>query len=287
MLPSLKQLGTQARGAVGRRTAAAPRMGADRTVAEVAGSRGVAADFGFVSRQACAPGSRVIRDRDGFARWHGSRDLRGNSRFGRLRQGVRGYPSGRGPRRCRRACALLCSARTTGSCRRLSSWRKTSARARFPFSRSTSPTRTHLAAWTITPTISHCARRIWRYSSSFWTRWSGSHAEEFRSGFIAESPQKLRRILQYFAAVHGTRSLSFGSLQRAGVFRGDRRHRPRATLFLHLRAAGRAGVRRGRAIRQRSRELLEQRRDDGAARGDSQRRPRRMQDLRLFDVAGS
>jgi len=30
-----------------------------------------------------------------------------------------------------------------------------------------------------------------------------SHAEEFRSGFIAESPQKLRRILQYFAAVQG------------------------------------------------------------------------------------
>ncbi len=30
-----------------------------------------------------------------------------------------------------------------------------------------------------------------------------SHADEFRSGFIAESPQKLRRILQYFAAVQG------------------------------------------------------------------------------------
>ena len=29
------------------------------------------------------------------------------------------------------------------------------------------------------------------------------HAEDFRSGFIAESPQKLRRILQYFAAVQG------------------------------------------------------------------------------------
>jgi MoaA/NifB/PqqE/SkfB family radical SAM enzyme len=28
-----------------------------------------------------------------------------------------------------------------------------------------------------------------------------THREEFRSGFIAESPQKLRRILQYFAAV--------------------------------------------------------------------------------------
>jgi hypothetical protein len=27
------------------------------------------------------------------------------------------------------------------------------------------------------------------------------HGEDFRSGFIAESPQKLRRILQYFAAV--------------------------------------------------------------------------------------
>jgi Fe-coproporphyrin III synthase len=30
-----------------------------------------------------------------------------------------------------------------------------------------------------------------------------THAEEFRSGFIAESPLKLRRILQYFAAVQG------------------------------------------------------------------------------------
>lgn len=29
------------------------------------------------------------------------------------------------------------------------------------------------------------------------------HAEDFRSAFIAESPQKLRRILQYFAALHG------------------------------------------------------------------------------------
>jgi len=29
------------------------------------------------------------------------------------------------------------------------------------------------------------------------------HAQHFRSGFIAESPEKLRRILQYFAAIHG------------------------------------------------------------------------------------
>jgi MoaA/NifB/PqqE/SkfB family radical SAM enzyme len=29
------------------------------------------------------------------------------------------------------------------------------------------------------------------------------HAEEFRSGFIAESPKKLRRIWEYFAAIHG------------------------------------------------------------------------------------
>lgn len=29
------------------------------------------------------------------------------------------------------------------------------------------------------------------------------HADDFRSGFIAESPQKLRRILRYFAAVQG------------------------------------------------------------------------------------
>jgi MoaA/NifB/PqqE/SkfB family radical SAM enzyme len=32
------------------------------------------------------------------------------------------------------------------------------------------------------------------------------HQEDFRSGFIAESPQKLRRILQYFAAVRGAAS---------------------------------------------------------------------------------
>jgi MoaA/NifB/PqqE/SkfB family radical SAM enzyme len=29
------------------------------------------------------------------------------------------------------------------------------------------------------------------------------HAEDFHTGFIAESPQKLRRIWQYFAAIHG------------------------------------------------------------------------------------
>jgi Fe-coproporphyrin III synthase len=31
----------------------------------------------------------------------------------------------------------------------------------------------------------------------------GSHAQDFRSGFIAESPQKLRRLLQYFTALQG------------------------------------------------------------------------------------
>jgi radical SAM protein with 4Fe4S-binding SPASM domain len=29
------------------------------------------------------------------------------------------------------------------------------------------------------------------------------HAQEFQSGFIAESPKKLRRIWEYFAAIHG------------------------------------------------------------------------------------
>ena len=33
-----------------------------------------------------------------------------------------------------------------------------------------------------------------------------THAAEFRAGFIAESPAKLRRILQYFAAIHGQAS---------------------------------------------------------------------------------
>ena len=35
---------------------------------------------------------------------------------------------------------------------------------------------------------------------------------DFRSGFIAESPQKLRRLLQYFTALHGLGRLSGGSL---------------------------------------------------------------------------
>jgi MoaA/NifB/PqqE/SkfB family radical SAM enzyme len=35
------------------------------------------------------------------------------------------------------------------------------------------------------------------------TRMETSHASEFRSGFIAENPGKLRRIHQYFAAIRG------------------------------------------------------------------------------------
>ena len=31
-----------------------------------------------------------------------------------------------------------------------------------------------------------------------------SHAEDFRAGFIAESPEKLRRLLQYFTAIQGS-----------------------------------------------------------------------------------
>ena len=35
------------------------------------------------------------------------------------------------------------------------------------------------------------------------TSLEATHAEEFKSGFIAENPAKLRRILQYFRAIHG------------------------------------------------------------------------------------
>ncbi len=63
------------------------------------------------------------------------------------------------------------------------------------------------------------------------------HAEDFRSGFIAESPQKLRRIWQYFRRYPWAGALPFGALQRAGIFCRDRCHRPRAALFLHPRAA--------------------------------------------------
>ena len=35
------------------------------------------------------------------------------------------------------------------------------------------------------------------------TAMESAYTDDFRSGFIAESPRKLRRILQYFAAVHG------------------------------------------------------------------------------------
>ena len=77
------------------------------------------------------------------------------------------------------------------------------ARARFPFWRWTSP-------------IPHAFGRTDDFVSDLALRAGGfagfrgasecdgaRHPEDFRSGFIAESPQKLRRILQYFAAVHG------------------------------------------------------------------------------------
>ena len=49
------------------------------------------------------------------------------------------------------------------------------------------------------------------------------HAEDFNTGFIAESPQKLRRLLQYFAAVRRRGALSARSLQCAAVLSSDRR----------------------------------------------------------------
>ena len=59
------------------------------------------------------------------------------------------------------------------------------------------------------------------------------HASDFATGFIAESPRKLRHIHRYFAALGGQGAVPPGALQRAGVLRRDRRRRPRQSLFLH------------------------------------------------------
>jgi hypothetical protein len=61
------------------------------------------------------------------------------------------------------------------------------------------------------------------------------YADEFRSGFIAENPRKLRRIQQYFVAVCGKRTVSAGALQRERILSRHRRKRPGESVFFHHR----------------------------------------------------
>ena len=110
------------------------------------------------------------------------------------------------PRRTRvfpRASASPCSAGISGNCPRSSIWRGNWAPSGFHFWRSTSPIRTPSAAPTTLFRILRCGRRTCRVFDAVLTAMQRDYLEDFRSGFIAESPQKLRRIRQYFAAIQG------------------------------------------------------------------------------------
>ncbi len=106
------------------------------------------------------------------------------------------------------------------------------------------------------------------------------HAEDFRSGFIAESPQKLRRILQYFAALRGR-----GATPRSAAMR---RSFPRSSAQpVEFNPASSSQGRRIRSCRRRS--DLSGAPERRAAWPRCERHPRRhargMQDLRVFHVA--
>ena len=110
------------------------------------------------------------------------------------------------PRESRPAFESRCSARTSGNYQALCRSRRISALARFPFSPS---------MWRIHMPLG--ARRASRSDLALLPEelpvlddllgaMERKCAAEFSSGFIAESPAKLRRILQYFSALHGEAS---------------------------------------------------------------------------------
>ena len=113
------------------------------------------------------------------------------------------------------------------------------------------------------------------------------HWEDFRSGFIAESPQKLRRILQYFAAIRGAGAyppVRCNAPEFSAVIGATGRVQP---CFLHSRTRrGSPGLRRP-AGGSGSWAGLESCGHGGSARRHSRRRTPGVQDVRLFDVAGS
>ncbi len=150
--------------------------------------QGMAADVGSGARQARAPRGRAVRRHHRVAGRNRSRDLCGDSRPGRLRQGVRGHSRRRGAWSRRPASESPCSARTSGNCRHSSIWPRTWALAQVSF----------LAVDVANP---HAFGRTDDFVSDLALRpedlpalerildsMERDHAEDFRSGFIAESP---------------------------------------------------------------------------------------------------
>ena len=104
------------------------------------------------------------------------------------------------------------------------------------------------------------------------------HAADFRSGFIEESPRKLRRLLDYYTAVCGLGRLSARALQRAGVLCRRWRRRSREPMLFYPRA--------GLLCRTwRSARRTEQRSDGGSPGGHSDWPATRVQNLRVFALA--
>ena len=78
----------------------------------------------------------------------------------------------------------------------------------------------------------------------------------FSLRFHRGKPAEAQADLAVFRRPLRPRGVSRGALQRTGVFGGDRRHRARAAVLLHSRAARRADLRQRRGGRRRSQEHL-------------------------------
>ena len=290
LLPSFEQLRDPGGTPVGRRTAAQSRMGADRRAAPRQRPQSVAADLGSGPRQARAPAwpscstpspsrwmERMRRPMRPFGVW--MRSTRCARAFG-LRLITAARP----------ACASLCSAPTSGSCRNSSIWREELGARQVSFlavdvanPHAFGRTDDFVSDLALRPEdlppfetiLNSMQKRLQRGLSL------GFHRRE--SAKIAAHPSILR-------CRPGTRRLPAGALQRAGIFRRDRCNRQRAALLFHIGAARCPGLRRRRRSRHGPDGIgtrPERRRHGGAARSDPHGLTQRMQDLRVFPVAGS
>ena len=164
----------------------------------------MAADLGAFAGQTCAPSRRVFQSvtvsLDGTCRGN----LRGDPRARCLRQGLRRHSCGRGAAGVRGRSASHAAARQLS---RAAAIRDAGARARrepgvFP-GRRREQSACVRAARGFLARSPRCAPTKCRYSMRCSTSSSAITPTDFRSGFIAESPAKLRGIRDYFAALCG------------------------------------------------------------------------------------
>ena len=201
LLPELKELGTQLCGAFGRRAAPQSRMGPDRRAIEIGRPRGLALDLRPIAREACAPRDPDIRTSP--SPWMGRiaetyAAIRGLDAFDKVCEGVRAA-AGTVPLNLRvtvqranyrQLPAFVDLARTLGA--RQVSFLSVDVANAHAFGRAGEASADPALGAEDLPELERIIERMER-----------DYAADFRSGFIAESPPKLRRILAYFAALRG------------------------------------------------------------------------------------